>query len=61
MPEARVRLSFYTMFADKSTLTSWVCSYIRVTEGKIVFQTALDYKMHSFALTRIHDVEIRPC
>lgn len=56
----KVRLTFYLMMGNSSVLQSYNCSYIRVTEGKLVFQSSNDYKMRSFSLCRIHDVEIRP-
>lgn len=54
-----MRISFYVMFGMQSTLVSFKIEYLRITEGKIVFQRSLDYKMCSYSLTRVHDVEVK--
>lgn len=61
MTQNRIRLTFNMMMGHMSTYQSWTCCYVRITEGKIVFQTDLDYKIRSFSLTRISDVELKPC
>lgn len=47
------------MFGNTSVYTSTKIEYLRITEGKIVFQRSNDYKICSYSLTRVHDVEVR--
>lgn len=54
-----MRISFYVMFGNTSVYTSTKIEYLRITEGKIVFQRSNDYKICSYSLTRVHDVEVR--
>lgn len=54
-----MRISFYLMYGCNQVLQSWDITYVRIVDGKVVFQTANDYRNHSFSLCRISNVEIR--